>query len=159
VKLVCVESPFAGDVAGNTGYLKRCIRNCLDRGESPYASHLFFTQEGLLDDDKPFERKLGIEAGFAWAAKAHTRALYIDRGISVGMAYGVLHAYRLAQFIEVRSLDRFDRVAQGEMSSVLAVELTMNLRDVRGTDEDLAGIILRVTRELLSRAEGWPRAS
>jgi hypothetical protein len=36
------------------------------RGESPIASHLLYTQPGILKDDVPEERPLGIEAGLAW---------------------------------------------------------------------------------------------
>jgi hypothetical protein len=159
VRLVVVESPYAGEVIANVGYAKRCFRNCLDRGEAPYASHLLFTQEGILDDEKAEERKLGIQAGLAWAAKAHATALYVDRGITPGMAYGVLSAYRLARIIEVRSLDTLDRTAQTEASAILTVELKMSLRDARGTDEELAAIALRVARDVVERALSWPRAS
>ncbi len=56
MRLVVIESPYAGDVQANVAYAKRCVADCLRRGESPYASHLFFTQDGILDDLKPEER-------------------------------------------------------------------------------------------------------
>lgn len=46
-RLVVVESPYAGDVERNVAYAKRCVLDCLKRGEAPYASHLFFTQSGV----------------------------------------------------------------------------------------------------------------
>ena len=49
-RLVALESPYAGDVTENETYARLCMADCLKRGEAPYASHLFFTQEGLLDD-------------------------------------------------------------------------------------------------------------
>lgn len=85
MKLVCIESPFAGDVQANIEYARRCMADSLARGEAPYASHLLYTQEGILDDTKPEERKLGINAGTAWARKADLIAVYIDKGISPGM--------------------------------------------------------------------------
>lgn len=106
MKLVVIESPFAGDVAANVEYAKRCVRDCLARGESPYASHLFFTQRGILDDDDPTERKLGIDAGMAWARAADAVVVYIDRGISDGMRYGMNAHLRNGKALFIRSLER-----------------------------------------------------
>lgn len=47
MKLVIVESPYAGDVKTNVAYARAAIRDCLMRGEAPYASHLLYTQEGV----------------------------------------------------------------------------------------------------------------
>jgi hypothetical protein len=106
MKLVVIESPFAGDVEANVEYARRCAKDCLARGESPYASHLFFTQRGILDDDKPEERKLGIEAGLAWARAAEAVVVYIDRGISGGMRQGIARHLKNGKAIYVRSLER-----------------------------------------------------
>lgn len=106
MKLVVIESPFAGDVAANVEYAKRCVRDCLARGESPYASHLFFTQRGILDDDDPTERKLGIDAGLAWARAADAVVVYIDRGISDGMRHGMSAHLRSGKALFIRSLER-----------------------------------------------------
>ena len=89
MELVAVESPFAGEVELNIKYARRCVMDCLRRGEAPYASHLFFTQEGLLDDTVPDERTLGIMAGKAWEECAKKSAVYVDRGVSSGMELGV----------------------------------------------------------------------
>lgn len=80
---VAIESPFAGDVERNKKYLARCVADCLKRGESPYASHAFFTQ--FLDDNVLEERNLGIQAGFAWSLQADCFVFYCDYGISSGM--------------------------------------------------------------------------
>lgn len=71
MKLVVIESPFAGAYLRNTTYLRSCILDCLRRGESPYASHRMLTD--ALDDSIPEERQLGIDAGLAWR-----NALYVD---------------------------------------------------------------------------------
>lgn len=88
---VVIESPFAGPDeatrARNVAYLHDAIRDCLSRGEAPYASHGFFP--GALDDDVPGQRKLGIEAGLVWGAFAHRVAVYADLGISAGMSFGI----------------------------------------------------------------------
>ena len=102
---VTIESPYAGGVEANVAYAKRCVCDCLRRGESPYASHLFFTQPGLLDDLKPEERRLGIEAGLAWQRSSDVVAVYVDRGISEGMRQGIAAAAERGAHIEVRALD------------------------------------------------------
>lgn len=89
MKLVILESPFAGDVESNIEYARRCVRDSLMRGESPIASHLLYTQEGVLDDNIPSERVRGINAGLAWRKVADASVVYIDRGISNGMQYGI----------------------------------------------------------------------
>lgn len=64
MKLVIIESPYKGDVPRNKLYLQSCIRDCIFRGESPYASHRMLTD--ALDDNNPLEREIGIRAGLAW---------------------------------------------------------------------------------------------
>lgn len=83
MRLVIIESPYAGEVERNIGYLKNCLKDSLARGEAPFASHLFYTQ--FLDDSKPEERKLGIDAGLAWRRVAQLRVFYVDFGWSGGM--------------------------------------------------------------------------
>lgn len=105
-RLVVVESPYAGDVEANVAYAKRCVLDCLHRGESPYASHLFFTQPDLLDDLDPEQRRIGIEAGLAWGAAASLVCFYVDRGWSSGMRQGYLAAITRGTPVEIRSLVR-----------------------------------------------------
>jgi hypothetical protein len=105
MKRVVIESPYAGNVAENLAYAKRCVLDCLQRNEAPYASHLFFTQDGLLDDLVPAERFLGINAGFAWGTVAELVAVYVDRGLSPGMQQGIDRAIEAKQAIEFRSLE------------------------------------------------------
>lgn len=92
MRLVIVESPYAGDVEANERYARACMADCLRRGEAPYASHLLYTQPGVLDDTKPEERKLGMDAGFEWRWPADATVVYLDRGISKGMQAGIEHA-------------------------------------------------------------------
>lgn len=100
--IVIIESPYAGDVEENVEYAKRCVKDSLDRGEAPFASHLLYTQ--VLDDTKPEERKLGMEAGFAIGAKADLVAVYVDRGMSPGMVEGFNRARARGQRTEFRSI-------------------------------------------------------
>lgn len=102
MKLVVIESPFAGDVDRNVAYARAAIRDCLRRGEAGYASHLFYPQ--VLDDANPNERALGIKAGFCWGERAELRTFYVDCGLSAGMRLGMREAIRLKQRTEIRSL-------------------------------------------------------
>lgn len=86
MRRVIIESPYAGDVAGNTAYARACVRDSLARGEAPIASHLLYTQPGILDDDVAAERSWGIKAGLAWVDVAAAGVFYLDRGWSGGMS-------------------------------------------------------------------------
>lgn len=103
-RLVIIESPYAGDVEHNVAYAKAAVRDCLDRGEAPYASHLFFTQDGLLDDTVPEQRRLGIEAGLAWGERADATVVYEDLGITPGMKQGIGRAIAAGRPVEFRSI-------------------------------------------------------
>lgn len=107
MRLVVVESPYAGDVDRNVRYARACLRDCLMRGEAPLASHLLYTQPGVLDDNVPEQRAYGIAAGFVWRVHAHATVVYTDLGISRGMEYGISDAQRLAERghqLEIREL-------------------------------------------------------
>lgn len=104
MKLVVIESPLAGDFNRNIKYARLCALDCLQKGEAPYASHLFFTQ--MLDDEMIEERELGIKAGFLWANAAAKRVVYDDFGMSVGMERGIAHGKSIGQEIEYRKLPK-----------------------------------------------------
>lgn len=102
MRLVIVESPYAGDVARNEAYARAAMRDCLERGEAPMVSHLLYTQ--VLDDDEPAEREQGIAAGLAWGACAWASVIYVDLGISAGMREGIERAKHEGRTIEYRCL-------------------------------------------------------
>ncbi len=112
MKLVVIESPYNAStpkgVERNIEYARACMKDCLLRKESPYVSHLLYTQEGVLDDKKPEERKLGMAAGFEWTKQCATYinkvVVYTDRGVSSGMEAGIAHANSLRITIEFRKL-------------------------------------------------------
>lgn len=83
--LVILESPYAGDVEKNLAYARDCMRRLLFAGMAPIASHLLYTQEGVLDDKRLAERKLGITAGLRWRAVADLSVFCAGRGWSRGM--------------------------------------------------------------------------
>lgn len=104
MKLVIIESPFAGDVEANIEYARRCVRDSLSRGEAPIASHLLYTQPGVLRDDVASERQWGIDAGLEWRRVTELSAVYTDRGISKGMEYGIRAAEDAGVPVEYRSI-------------------------------------------------------
>lgn len=104
MKLVIIETPYKGETKRNVEYAQKCMRDCLLKGEAPYASHLLYTQENVLNDDIKEERSLGIEAGLCWGALAEKTIVYTDLGISDGMKYGIERAKKENREIEYRSL-------------------------------------------------------
>lgn len=112
---VQVESPYRGkgrwpfnviDRWMNVVYARRCLRDCLMRGEAPFASHLLYTQPLVLDDSIEEDRERGIQAGFLWGIQAQRWAIYGDRGVSTGMRIGAAYALANGIPLEWRSLDR-----------------------------------------------------
>lgn len=104
MRRVVVESPYAGDVARNEQYARAALADCLHRGEAPLASHLLYTQPGVLDDTVPGERLLGMSAGFVWGDLADATVVYTDLGESSGMIEGVRRAEAAGRPVEYRTL-------------------------------------------------------
>jgi hypothetical protein len=108
MRRVILESPFGNRdpaiVEENKRYARLCVHDCLVHGDAPIASHLLYTQPGVLDDAIPEERSLGIEAGLAWGVVAEATVVYTDRGISVGMKYGIERAEKEGRPVEKRTL-------------------------------------------------------
>jgi len=102
MKLIIIESPYAGDIERNMQYLNLCILDAIKRRESPYASHIMLTS--ALNDADPVERSVGIEVGFAWHEKADYTVAYIDYGISDGMRYGIDNTISLGKEVIYREI-------------------------------------------------------
>jgi hypothetical protein len=106
MRRVILESPFAGVTEqvrqSNITYARAALKDCLMRGEAPFASHLLYTQ--VLEDLIPSDRKLGIEAGLVWGEVAEATVVYTDHGISSGMEKGIEHAKTAGRPIEYRSI-------------------------------------------------------
>jgi hypothetical protein len=110
---VLIESPFAprlnakdkaADRENNLVYARLAMRDCFNRGEMPFASHLLYTQPFVLNDEKADERKLGIDAGLAWGMFALKTVVYLDLGISKGMQQGIDAARDRRRLVEERTL-------------------------------------------------------
>jgi hypothetical protein len=113
MRMVIVESPYAGHGwwplslwrrRRNIRYARACVADCLKRGEAPFASHLLYTQPGVLDDGNAAQRQHGILAGLAIGARADASAVYADLGISGGMRQGIMAAYNVNRPVEYRTL-------------------------------------------------------
>lgn len=104
MRLVVVESPYAGDIEKNANYARAAMADCLKRGDAPFASHLLYTQPGVLRDQDPEERKLGIHAGLLWGNRADATVVYVDLGISKGMEQGIERARMVSRPVEQRTI-------------------------------------------------------
>lgn len=102
MKRVMIESPYRGDIVANKRYLSECIDDSIRRGESPFASHGFYTN--FIDDEIKDERWLGIVCGVAWGSVSDCIAVYTDRGITSGMSYSINKYKSMGKRIEYRSL-------------------------------------------------------
>jgi hypothetical protein len=117
---VLVESPFSGGAprgivdrltfgprrrqARNVRYARAAVRDCILRGEAPIASHLLYTQPGVLRDDVPEERLAGIDAGLSAGRFAAQSAIYVDLGLTSGMRYGIKAAHDAQRPCDVRTI-------------------------------------------------------
>lgn len=111
---VIVESPFMGKpgvtgngpgtTAFNLKYARAAIRDCILRGEAPFASHLLYTQEGVLRDEIHEERELGMGLGWHVMRRSNYIVVYTDLGFSSGMIRGVQAAIAAGRPARMRSL-------------------------------------------------------
>jgi len=137
-RLVVVESPLAGDRELNLLYLDVCLRDCLLRGDAPFASHGLYV--GPLRDEDAAERSRGMNAGFAWRRCAAATVVYVDLGISGGMKAGVEHAHKVGCEVEIRSL-----FTQGfawkwvDTTSIAKVHPSRSAADVRSRCMEILG--------------------
>lgn len=104
---ILVESPFAGEVEENLAYAQKCMRHVFlssyHAAQIPIASHCFFTL--ALDDRNPAERSIGMKAGFAMRSLASEVHVYLDRGLSDGMVYGIRGAIEAGKPIKLWAFD------------------------------------------------------
>lgn len=133
MKLVVIESPYSGNVKRNIKYAKDCVKDCIKRGEAPFASHLFYTQNGILDDNILEERRLGIEAGLFWGNKADATVVYTDLGISKGMGEGIAMALKSKRKIEYRLLPKW--AIDDEFVELFCRTLKFNYRFINKNEE------------------------
>jgi hypothetical protein len=108
-RFVLIESPYQGEIARNKTYARAAARDCMNRGETPLAAHLLYTQPGITDDTIPEERAEGIAAGLRWLKIVNCAVVYRDLGITPGMKEGIAKARALGVPIEFRNLPNWER--------------------------------------------------
>lgn len=109
-RLVIIESPYRGEVDKHLQYARACVNHALRIGEAPIASHLLYTQHGILDDNNEPDRLLGMASGWAWYQVAHACVVYTDLGITSGMIEGMNQATNYRVQIDYRRLgDKWQR--------------------------------------------------
>jgi len=125
MKRVILESPYAGKDPSiaiakiqrgrNIIYARLCVMDCIQRLEAPIASHLLYTQPGILRDEIEADRNRGIEAGLVWRSVAEASVVYIDLGITTGMQYGMKLADDAGIPVFKRNLDqhKFEKLCRG----------------------------------------------
>lgn len=138
-RLVVIESPYGSrpdgsraspaEIRVNVEYLDACLLDSLRRGEQPFASHGLYTR--ALRDSNPQERRIGMEAGFAWGELAQVRVFYVDRGWTSGMEEGRQEAIRLGQRTEVRRLWGVETLTDSEKTQWRARVAGMERWDAR----------------------------
>lgn len=114
MRLVVIESPYRNssyaEQRQNVIYARQAMHDALTRDEAPFASHLLYTQEGVLNDKLDRDRKLGIGAGFAWGITAFNATdefavcFYTDRGWSTGMLDAYNYYKGVGATVELRSI-------------------------------------------------------
>lgn len=103
--LVIIESPYAGkDINSNINYARAAVLDSINRGELPFASHLLYTQVGILDDNNQEQRDLGITLNLEMIRRANLVAAYVDKGLSNGMIKALEYAQDQNVRIEYRKL-------------------------------------------------------
>lgn len=106
MRMVMIESPYAGDVERNARYARRALADSITRGECPFAGHLLYTQ--VLDDTVSAEREQGIALHLAWLEFMDCMVLYADYGVSTGMSQALVAARACGMPVEVRTIGEND---------------------------------------------------
>lgn len=105
-EIIYVCSPLKGDTEKNITNAKSYCRFVYEKGFIPYAPHLFFTQ--FMDDAKADERADAIRMGLQMLRCANELWVFIDNGISFGMAQEIEQAGR--EDMPVRYFNNFEEV-------------------------------------------------
>lgn len=142
---VLIESPLAAPtidgLVRNKKFARACLRDSLSKGEAPYASHLLYAQEGLLNDDIAHERALGIHAGLLWGKFATKTVVYTDLGISSGMERGIKRAREENREIEYRELGFIPTVMPEEIVLEEQRQLVVKLLNQESTAQNEFAVV------------------
>jgi hypothetical protein len=101
------------DRRANVKYARQAMLHAIMKGDTPMVSHLLYTQ--CLDDNDTHDRKLGIECGLSWGPSAEATVVYIDRGMSEGMRFGIARARTAGRRVEYRTVNWLGGIHEGEL--------------------------------------------
>lgn len=99
---VILESPFRGDSKTNTEYVKLAIKDSVERGESPIAFHLLYSD--VYDINNPQHNIIVKKLKEAWEAISKKTVVYTDEGVSDGMLDGIASSAARGKEIEFRKI-------------------------------------------------------
>lgn len=149
-KLVYICSPCRGDYEKNIrearGYCEAVIKNYPD--VIPIAPHIYFTQ--FLDDTKPTERSLGMEAGLALLDMCDEIWVYGLNNPSKGMQAEI--DYALKNGIKIR--DGFDHnngaMQPGEELGDARLVLPSHVGNLNGAPA-IVSTTVRISGEMITK--------
>jgi len=155
MNLVFLESPYAGDVVAHVHYARAAMADCIKRHEAPFASHLLYTQPGILNDHNPTERRLGIAAGLMWAAVAAETVVYDDLGVTPGMEQGIMDAVAAGRPVTFRSLAAYaDERVENRRARVESLRVDRQMAEMSDDRAYTNGVIAAIDLKLhTARAE------
>lgn len=102
--LYLLDKPFYQRRKVLISYARACLLDCIERGETPIATHLLYTQ--VLNDDNNELRASGLTLHSNLMSVIDKVVIYEDFGISSGMQKAVDEADELGKEIEYRKLKR-----------------------------------------------------
>jgi hypothetical protein len=112
----------------NIVYARLAMKDCIiNYNEAPFASHLLYTQDGVLRDYLEEERDLGIYAGLVWKKLTYSTVVYEDLGISKGMQIGIENAISNQHYIVFRRLPSILKDEMDDMVDKTNTILTQTL--------------------------------
>lgn len=108
--LVVVVNPWVGLGAGKKAeaYLRNCIRDCIARGELPWAAHCMFDLSRALYIEDAEQRTEGLYLQKMMILKSDKLAVYQDHKISLEMQQTILFARIHGKAVDNRYLYRIN---------------------------------------------------
>lgn len=129
ISLAVIESPYSAPTLGlfarNVRYARAAVRDAIQLGYAPLASHLLYTQPSVLDEADADQRARGILLGhfpYTLLVSPYLRSrdtmetrttglVYAELGVTAGMKAGIQTAKLCGCPVLHRTLERADLLA------------------------------------------------